>query len=123
MEGGDNIAEVAKRFNLPLKSTKALKRSESFAGLSQAQMAEVFQEKVNSPKLISMGENQLIVVPVEVIKAKAQSSKEEMEVLRSKAQADMSQILADELLKAYSSNYKVKIKEKYLGLNNNDDEE
>ena len=123
LEGGDNIAEVAKRFNLPLKSTKALKRSESFAGLSQAQMAEVFQEKVNSPKLISMGENQLIIVPVEVIKAKAQSSKEEMEVLRSKAQADMSQILADELLKAYSSNYKVKVKEKYLGLNNNDDEE
>ena len=41
---------------------------------------------------------------------------EELEVLRSKAQADMSQAAANELIDAYGSNYKVRVKYKYLGL-------
>ena len=41
---------------------------------------------------------------------------EKLEVLRSKAQADMSQAAANELIDAYGSNYKVRVKYKYLGL-------
>lgn len=117
LENGDNIAEVAKRFNLAVKTTKPLKRTESFAGLTRTQMAELFQEGLGNPKLFTEDDVQLIAVPSEVLMSKATPSKEELEVLRSKAQADLSQAAANELINAYGSNYKVRVKYKYLGIN------
>jgi len=116
VENGDSLDSVAKRFNLSVKTTKPVKRTESFAGLSQQQMAELFQENIGSLKLIAHNDGQLLIVPTKVIKGSATPSKEEIEVLRSKAKADMSQTVVDELLNAYSSNYDVRVKYKYVGL-------
>ena len=116
VENGDSLDSVAKRFGLSVKTTKPLKRSESFAGLSQQQMAELFQENVGSLKLVAHNDGQLLIVPTKVIKGSANLSKEETEVLRSKAKADMSQTVVEELLNAYSSNYDVRVKYKYVGL-------
>lgn len=116
LENGDEIGDVGRRFELPVKTTKAIKHTENFAGLSRIQIEELFQEKLGTPKLISNDEVNLIVVPIKVIKASDNLSKEELEVLRSKAQADMSQAAANELIDAYGSNYKVRVKYKYLGL-------
>lgn len=116
LENGDEIGDVGRRFELPVKTTKAIKHTENFAGLSRIQIEELFQEKLGTPKLISNDEVNLIVVPTKVIKASDNLSKEELEVLRSKAQADMSQAAANELIDAYGSNYKVRVKYKYLGL-------
>lgn len=116
IENGDEIGDVGRRFELPVKMTKAIKHTENFAGLSRIQIEELFQEKLGTPQLISNDEVNLIVVPTKVIKASENLSKEELEVLRSKAQADMSQAAANELIDAYGSNYKVRVKYKYLGL-------
>lgn len=116
LENGDEIGDVGRRFELPVKTTKAIKHTENFAGLSRIQIEELFQEKLGTPKLISNDEVNLIVVPTKVIKASDNLSKEELEVLRSKAQVDMSQAAANELIDAYGSNYKVRVKYKYLGL-------
>lgn len=116
IENGDEIGDVGRRFELPVKTTKAIKHTENFAGLSRIQIEELFQEKLGTPQLISNDEVNLIVVPTKVIKASENLSKEELEVLRSKAQADMSQAAANELIDAYGSNYKVRVKYKYLGL-------
>lgn len=116
LENGDEIGDVGRRFELPVKTTKAIKHTENFAGLSRIQIEELFQEKLGTPKLISNDEVNLIVVPTKVIKASDNLSKEELEVLRSKAQADMSQAAANELIDAYGSNYKVRVRYKYLGL-------
>lgn len=116
LENGDSAEDVARRFSLNLQTTKALKHNESFAGLVPAQMNELFQEQIGTPKLFSLEDRQLIVVPVKVVKANSSVSKEELEVLRSKAKADSSQAAANELIDAYGSNYKVRVKYKYLGL-------
>lgn len=116
IENGDEIGDVGRRFELPVKTTKAIKHTENFAGLSRIQIEELFQEKLGTPQLISNDEVNLIVVPTKVIKASDNLSKEELEVLRSKAQADMSQAAANELIDAYGRNYKVRVKYKYLGL-------
>ncbi|MFR8206115.1 MAG: peptidyl-prolyl cis-trans isomerase [Alphaproteobacteria bacterium] len=80
LENGDEIGDVGRRFELPVKTTKAIKHTENFAGLSRIQIEELFQEKLGTPKLISNDEVNLIVVPTKVIKASDNLSKEELEV-------------------------------------------
>lgn len=116
IENGDSIASVASRFHLPLNTTRALKRNESFAGLNSLQMAELFQEKVGSPKLVNQDDTHLIIVPTKVLQAETTLSDNEKEVLRSKAQSEIGQTAADSLVDAYASNFKVRVKYKYVGL-------
>lgn len=116
LENGDDISEVAGRFQLPIATTSALKRNESFAGLNANQMNEMFQENIGEFKIIGDDEQKMIIVASKVINSEKEPSKEEMDVLRTKAKADMSQAAANELINAYGSNYKVRVKYKYLGL-------
>lgn len=116
LENGDKIDEIAPRFGLAVKTSKPLKRTESFAGLSTLQMEEVFQEDLGSAKVIRNDDIQLLIVPSKVIKAEVNISDDEMEVLRSKIKADISQDNANTLINAYGNNYDVRVKYKYLGL-------
>ncbi len=116
LENGDKIDEIAPRFGLAVKTSKPLKRTESFAGLSTLQMEEVFQEDLGSAKVIRNDDIQLLIVPSKVIKAEVNISDDEMEVLRSKIKADISQDYANTLINAYGNNYDVRVKYKYLGL-------
>lgn len=116
LENGDKIDEIGARFSLPVKTTKALKRSETFAGLSTLQMEEIFQEMLGSSKVVRSDDVQLVIVPTQVIRANSSLSKEELEVLRSKVKADISQDSANTLINAYGDNYDVRVKYKYLGL-------
>ena len=116
LENGDSVQDVASRFGIPFKTSKPVKHSESFAGLTSLQMEEIFQENIGTPKVIRRDDVQLIIVPSQLIKANENVGKEEMDVLRSKIKADMSQNCADTLINAYGSNYDIRVKYKYLGL-------
>ena len=117
LENGDKFADVAKRFDLDLKTTSPLKRGESFAGLTPSQLIEVYQEKEGTPKVFNEDERVIIVVPSKVVRSKVKVSPEKMEALRASAQAALSQEMANELIDAYGSEYKVRVKYKYLGFN------
>ncbi len=117
LENGDKFADVAKRFNLDLKTTSPLKRGESFAGLTPSQLIEVYQEKEGTPKVFNEDERVIIVVPSKVVRSKARVSPEKMDALRASAQAALSQEMANELIDAYGSEYKIRVKYKYLGFN------
>ena len=117
LENGDKFADVAKRFDLDLKTTSPLKRGESFAGLTPAQLIEVYQEKEGTPKVFNEDERVIIVVPSKVVRSKVKVSPEKMDALRASAQAALSQEMANELIDAYGSEYKIRVKYKYLGFN------
>ena len=117
LENGDKFADVAKRFDLDLKTTSPLKRGESFAGLTPSQLIEVYQEKEGTPKVFNEDERVIIVVPSKVVRSKIKVSPEKMDALRASAQAALSQEMANELIDAYGSEYKVRVKYKYLGFN------
>ncbi len=117
LENGDKFADVAKRFDLDLKTTSPLKRGESFAGLTPSQLIEVYQEKEGTPKVFNEDERVIIVVPSKVVRSKVKVSPEKMDALRASAQAALSQEMANELIDAYGSEYKVRVKYKYLGFN------
>ncbi len=116
LENGDKIAEIAGRFNLPLKTSKPLTRSESFAGLSKSQMDEMFKEGLNSPKTIKLGDEQIIAVNTKVINSKTKPSRGDLISTAYRAGMAISQDMAQQLVKDYGTNYDVRVKYKNVGL-------
>lgn len=115
VENGDNIADVAKRFNLPIATTKPLKKNESFDGLSSMQMQELFRENIGSPKVIGDDDRQVIVVPTQIINSTVPMSRGDVENIRSRAEHELAQDMAQQLIVDYGSNYRIKVKYKALG--------
>ena len=116
LENGDKIAEIAGRFNLPLKTSKPLTRSESFAGLSKSQMDELFKEGLNSPKTIKLGDEQIIAVNTKVINSKTKPSRGDLISTAYRVGMAISQDMAQQLVKDYGTNYDVRVKYKNVGL-------
>ena len=115
VENGDNLENVARRFSLPFKTSKAIKKSESFEELSTLQIQELFAEKMNQPKVLDNAQNSFVVVPVKVINASTKLSQDELNAAKQKAQVQKTQEMAQQLIQDYGSNYKIKIKYKDLG--------
>lgn len=117
LENGDSFTDVAGRFNLEMHQTSPLRRGEAFAGLTPSQLIEIYQEKTGTPKIFNEDERVVIAIPSRVVRSKNKISPEKMDALRAQAQALLSQELANELIDAYGSEYKVRVKYKYLGIN------
>ncbi len=116
LENGDSFADVARRFSLNHKKTSPLKRGETFAGLTVSQAEDVYLEQLGTPKIFAGNEKIVIAMPSKVIRNHKKLSKEQENALKAKASQSLSQELVNELIDAYGSNYKVRVKYKYLGL-------
>lgn len=116
IENGDKIDEVATRFKLDLKATKPLKRNENFENLTTSQMLELFQEDLNSPKLIEQSDLRIIAVGSQIIPTEGNLTNDELTTVKAKAKSDWTQDLANKLIDGYGSNYKIKVRYKQLGL-------
>ncbi len=116
LENGDKIDDVARRFSLKLNTSKPIKRGENFQALTTLQMSELFKEELNSPKVINLGEEQMIVVASKVINDKKKLTDEEAELLKRKAQFDLMRAAADQMTDSYGKDYNIEIDYKILGL-------
>ena len=116
LEEGSSMANIASRYQLNLKTTAPLSRNQSFAGLSETQMLELFQEPLGMPKVIENGDSKIIAVAEKVIRDNKAPTKEESALIKAKAKSDLTQEVVNALVDAYGSNYKVRVKYKYLGL-------
>lgn len=116
LENGDKIEEVAARFGLPLKTTHALTRSESFAGLSPLQMKDLFNEALNAPKILQTEDGQILAVNTKIINSNIKPSRGDIEAAQLRASTELAQNMAQQLINDYGSNYKIKIDYKSVGL-------
>lgn len=116
LEDGDKFADIAKRFNLNVKTSAPVKNGEAIANLNQAQRAEIYHEPLGNPRVFAGSERIVIIVPSKVVRNKTNMSAEKIETLQAKTQSVLSQELANELTDAYGSDYKIRVKYKYLGL-------
>ena len=116
LEEGSSMANIASRYQLNLKTTAPLGRTQSFAGLSETQMLELFQEPLGMPKVIENGDSKIIAVAEKVIRDNKAPTKEESALIKAKAKSDLTQEAVNALVDAYGANYKVRVKYKYLGL-------
>ncbi len=116
LENGDKFADVARRFNLNLQTTKPLKRGQSFAGLTMTQLKEMYLERVGQPKVFASDERIVIALPEKIIRSSHSPEEASVDAVRATAAQNMALELEDELVEAYGSDYKVRVKYKYLGL-------
>lgn len=111
---GEAIEDIAKRFNLNLQTTQPLLRSQSFAGLSEQQMDELFAGDVYSPQIFNNGSKEIIVVPVRIINSMA-SDKNDSDTAK-RILNDLSGDYEQNMLGDFSSDFDINIDYKLLGM-------
>ncbi len=115
LESGDNIHEAADRYHLQVVTTEPLTRSQSFAGLSQAQMLELFNDATQSPKQIDRETRHIIAVADKEAQPRTLSA-EETDLIAKRLNLDLTQEAAAALINSYGKDYDVRIKYRLLGL-------
>ena len=114
LEGGDKIDEVAGRYHLKLNTTDALTRSQTFAGLRQAQMVELFNDNSNG-KQFTVGGKTIIAVADRSV-APREMTEQDMDIINRRLNLDISQQAASQLINSYGDKYDVRVKYRQLGL-------
>lgn len=115
LENGNNIADVAKRYKLAVKTTEALTRNDSFADLNGQQMLEMFGESMNTPKLFNQDKKHIVAVAVKIAEPIALSDAEK-DVIKRRLNLDLLQQASGALVNSYGENYDVRIKYRLMGL-------
>lgn len=118
LDSGENLADIAKRFNLHLKTTPPLKKGETFAKLNSAQAVEAFQTATGGYAVLSSGGITTIVSPLRVINHDTEDNPQQLEAANTHMRKDLEQNAAAALINAYARTMDVRVKYRLLGLEN-----
>ena len=118
LDSGENLADIAKRFNLRLKTTPPLKKGETFAKLNSAQAVEAFQTATGGYTVLSSGGITTIVSPLRVINHDTEDNPQQLEAANTHMRKDLEQNAAAALINAYARTMDVRVKYRLLGLEN-----
>ncbi len=118
LDSGDELADIASRFNLKLTTTKPLKRGESFAKLNSSQLAEAYQTPLNEYKILSSGSMTTVITPVKIINHLVSESPSQLDSINIEMRHDLEESMASELIDSYAKDMDVRIKYRLLGLEN-----
>lgn len=115
IENGDKIDEVADRYKLKLQTTGALTRSQSFAGLNQSQIIDLFNDALGTAKQFTLGNKTIIAVAAQNAPAKEMSD-EDMDIINRRLGLDINQQATARLIDSYAKKYDIRVKYRLLGL-------
>lgn len=118
LDSGESLADIAKRFNLRLKTTPPLKKGETFAKLNSAQAVEAFQTATGGYTVLSSGGITTIVSPLRVINHDTEDNPQQLEAANTHMRKDLEQNAAAALINAYARTMDVRVKYRLLGLEN-----
>ena len=118
LDSGESLADIAKRFNLRLKTTPPLKKGETFAKLNSAQAVEAFQTTTGGYTVLSSGGITTIVSPLRVINHDTEDNPQQLEAANTHMRKDLEQNAAAALINAYARTMDVRVKYRLLGLEN-----
>src|SRR5699024_7663226 len=107
---------TAARFSLKLNTSKPIKRSENFEGLTTMNMIELFQENEGTPKLINQDDVKIIAVTDKIIKRQSKLSEVQTDTIKRAVKLDLTQDMANQLVDSFSRDYDVRVKYRLLGL-------
>lgn len=116
LDNGENLADIANRFNLKLLTTTPLKRNETFANLNSLQLTEAYQTPINEYRLLSSNGTTTIVTPIKVINKTISNNKKQLENINANMQQTLEQDLSNELINNYSKDMDVRVKYRLMGL-------
>ena len=115
IENGDKIDEVADRYKLKLQTTSSLTRSQSFAGLNQSQIIDLFNDALGTAKQFTLGNKTIIAVAAQNAPAK-EISDEDMDIINRRLGLDINQQATAILIDSYAKKYDIRVKYRLLGL-------
>lgn len=116
IEDGSDIVDAAKARNLEVFRSEPINRNETFVGLNNYDISDLFLAENGSVKLYEKaGNNYVIAMPHEVINYTDQLDEASLEAVRSRAQSSISSDLAKSMLKAYGEDFKIEIDYKKAG--------
>lgn len=116
LENGDDLSDVAKRYNLPVYKSQPITRNETFGGVNYADIREMFAEPLKTPRQIQQGENYIVAVAVNDYKNSAPLSENEQELIRRTAYQSLVRDFGEAMLASYAKDYKIRVKYKLMGL-------
>ena len=117
LENGGEMSKITARHALELNTTEPITRSQTFAGLTQAQIGEMFNEELNYGKEFNVNGKTIIAVATEDA-APRNLDDEDKDILQRRLRLDASQQAATQLINSYGQDYDVRVKYKKLGLDN-----
>ncbi|MBP5399687.1 MAG: SurA N-terminal domain-containing protein [Alphaproteobacteria bacterium] len=115
IDNGDSIEEIAARYNLNIKTTAPLTRSQSFAGLNQAQMVDLFNENLNTAKQVALNGKTVIAVAAGDASGR-KLTEQDLDVLNRRLTIDAMRQSVEQLIDSYGKQYDIRIKYRQLGL-------
>lgn len=116
LENGDTIEDISSRFKLSMKTTKPLKRDETFEDLSSTSMFQIFQEEYNTPKVLDLGNTKLIVISQKPKASNNKVSEQEVNSTKALLKLNMMREYSTYLIDSFARDYKVDVDYKAIGL-------
>jgi len=115
IDNGDSIEEVAARYKLNIKTTDPLTRAQSFAGLNQSQMVDLFNEKLNTAKQVALNGKTVIAVAAGDASGR-KLTEQDLDVLSRRMNIDVMRQSVEQLIDSYGKKYDIRVKYRQLGL-------
>ncbi len=116
LETGDDINSVAQRFGFEVKTTRPLKRNDSFENLNKQNMLSLFKEAKGTPKLLETSNAKIIAVADRVINKSLPATSKLAEATQQKITQQLNNFVANRLVEQYGHDFEVKVEYKELGL-------
>jgi len=115
LENGDSIENVAKRYKLDVKTINSFARNDSFANLTGQEMAELFSEELNTPRVFNQGKMHIVAVATSVAEPE-ELNETQKDLIKRRLNLDILQQAGAALTNSYGNNYDVRIKYRLMGL-------
>lgn len=109
-EDGSELADAAKSRKLEVLRSAPISRNETFAGLSEREIRELFLEADGTAKLFERSGNAYIIAaPVETVNYKDELTEDGLKNIKERAESLMAADMNKAAMDSYAEDYKIKI--------------
>ncbi|MBR1601332.1 MAG: SurA N-terminal domain-containing protein [Alphaproteobacteria bacterium] len=109
LEAGDDLSDIASRYNLQVINSRPATRNETIDKVSFVEMKKLFASAKNEPQTIKIGDDYIVAETTNIYDDSASIQDDKKELLKQTIYEENAKEMADALLKDFSSDYKIKV--------------
>jgi hypothetical protein len=116
LEQGDAFAAVAARYGLRVAKSMPISRRETIADIAPSEMLKLFTMPQDEATVIEQGDDYLVITTTNIYDDSKSLTETDKNFLLQSLHQEISQEMADALLKDFASKYKVEVNQHRMGL-------
>lgn len=116
LEQGDAFATVAARYGLRVAKSMPISRRETIADIAPSEMLKLFTMPQDEATVIEQGDDYLVITTTNIYDDSKSLTETDKNFLLQSLHQEISQEMADALLKDFASKYKVEVNQHRMGL-------